>query len=397
MAISIENPAFWITVLLGLFAIGDIAAAATKAKLSSVFVALMLALIGFLTGIFPPNFIDRAGLTAVATYASAFLIFHMGTLIEIRQFIEQWRTVVLAVFSMIAVILLLGPIGPFLIGRAETLVSIPVVNGGIIATQIMVGGASAKGYTLAAALGALVYAIQKFVGTPIASYFGVREAKKVVKLYREGKIKLQRSEASPERKYPGYHVIDYRKYQRYLTDFVLLAVSGVFAWLSMLLDSLTGLNYSIWALILGIVVSYVGLLPNKVLELAKASGWFMVVIFASIIPSLAKVKVGDLLTLAYQLTVVFVVSVAAVFIFLYIIPAWKLVGSRNLAVGIGVAQLLGFPATYLVANEVANAVGETKEEKEVILQTIMPAYVIAGFATVTTISIIIAGIFVSLL
>lgn len=396
MAISIENAAFWIAVLLALFAIGDIAAAATKAKLSSVFVALMLALVGFLTGVLPPNFIDKAGLTALATYAAAFLIFHMGTLIEIRQFIEQWRTVVVAVISMIAVAVVLGGVGYVLIGRPETLVSIPIINGGIIATQIMVNGASAKGYVLAAALGTLVYAVQKFVGTPLASYFGVREAKKIVKLYREGQVKIQKSE-STERKYPGYHVIDYRKYQRYLTDFVLLAVTAFFAWLSMLLDSLTGLNYSIWALILGVVVSYVGLLPNKVLDLAKGSGWFMVIVFASIIPSLAKIKVGDLLILAYQLVVVFAASLVGVFVFLYLLPGWKLIGSRNLAVGIGVAQMLGFPATYLVANEVANAVGETKEEREAILQTLMPAYVIAGFATVTTISIIIAGIFVGML
>ncbi len=396
MAISIENAAFWIAVLLALFAVGDIAAVVTKARLSAVFVALMLALIGFLTGVLPPNFIDRAGLTALATYASAFLIFHMGTLIEIRQFIEQWRTVVAAVISMIAVMVVLGPVGYALIGRPETLVSIPILNGGIIATQIMVGGASAKGYTLAAALGALVYAVQKFVGTPIASYFGVREARKIVKLYKEGKIKVQKSE-STEKKYPGYHVIDWKRYQRYLTDFVLLAITAFFAWLSMLLDSLTGLNYSIWALILGVVVSYVGLVPNKILEMAKGSGWFMVVIFASIIPALAKIKVGDLLTLAYQLVVVFAVSLVGVFVFMYLLPTWRLVGSRNLSIGIGVAQMLGFPATYLVANEVANAVGETKEEREAILQTLMPAYVIAGFATVTTISIIIAGLLVGLL
>ncbi|MEM2004677.1 MAG: hypothetical protein QW705_04135 [Zestosphaera sp.] len=396
MAISIENAAFWIAVLLALFAVGDIAAAVTKAKLSSVFVALMLALIGFLTGVLPPNFIDRAGLTALATYAAAFLIFHMGTLIEIRQFIEQWRTVVAAVISMIAVAVVLGGVGYVLVGKPETLVSIPIINGGIIATQIMVNGAAAKGYALAAALGTLVYAVQKFVGTPIASYFGVREARKIVKLYREGQIKIQKSE-SAERKYPGYHVIDCKRYQRYLTDFVLLAITAFFAWLSMFLDSLTGLNYSIWALILGVAVSYVGLVPNKILDLAKGSGWFMVIVFASIIPSLAKIKAGDLLILAYQLVVVFAASLLGVFVFMYLLPAWRLVGSRNLAVGIGVAQMLGFPATYLVANEVANAVGETKEEREAILQALMPAYVIAGFATVTTISIIIAGLFVGLL
>ena len=38
-------------VCLGIFAIGDILAVATKARLSSVFVALMLFLVGFLTAL----------------------------------------------------------------------------------------------------------------------------------------------------------------------------------------------------------------------------------------------------------------------------------------------------------------------------------------------------------
>ena len=74
-------------------------------------------------------------------------------------------------------------------------------------------------------------------------------------------------------------------------------------------------------------------------------------------------------------------------------PIWKIVGSRNLALGISVAQLLGFPATYLISHEIANAVAENEEERQAILDVLMPRYVVAGLATVTSISIIIAGIF----
>ena len=65
--------------------------------------------------------------------------------------------------------------------------------------------------------------------------------------------------------------------------------------------------------------------------------------------------------------------------------------------GIAMAQLLGFPATYLIANEIATALTDDEEEKNAILKRIIPAYVVAGLASVTTISIIIAGIFVELL
>lgn len=70
---------FGLFLCLAVFAIGDILGVGTRAKLSSVFVALMLFLIGFLTGIFPKNIIDQAGLSQIAKWASPFIIFHMGT------------------------------------------------------------------------------------------------------------------------------------------------------------------------------------------------------------------------------------------------------------------------------------------------------------------------------
>ena len=58
------------------------------------------------------------------------------------------------------------------------------------------------------------------------------------------------------------------------------------------------------------------------------------------------------------------------------------------------SQLLGFPATYLIVNEVATAVAETEGEKDYIVKKLTPAFVISGFVSVTTISILIAGVFV---
>ena len=78
---------------------------------------------------------------------------------------------------------------------------------------------------------------------------------------------------------------------------------------------------------------------------------------------------------------------------MYILPLWKFVGSKNLAMGIAMSQLLGFPATYLIVNEVATAVAETEGEKDYIVKKLTPAFVISGFVSVTTISILIAGVF----
>ena len=157
------------------------------------------------------------------------------------------------------------------------------------------------------------------------------------------------------------------------------------------------ISYSIWALLLGAVAGHIGIVPEKILDKGKSSGFFSMVVFAAIIPSLATIKVGDLQTLLFQTVVIFVAVMAGTFIFLYLLPLWKLVGSRNLSIGIAMAQMLGFPATYLIANEIATAVTQDEKEREIVLKKIMPAYVVAGFASVTSISIIIAGVFADLL
>ncbi len=98
--------------------------------------------------------------------------------------------------------------------------------------------------------------------------------------------------------------------------------------------------------------------------------------------------------LSVQTVTVFAAVLAGTFLFMYILPLWKFVGSKNLAMGIAMSQLLGFPATYLIVNEVATAVAETEGEKDYIVKKLTPAFVISGFVSVTTISILIAGVFV---
>lgn len=60
--------------------------------------------------------------------------------------------------------------------------------------------------------------------------------------------------------------------------------------------------------------------------------------------------------------------------------------------GIVATQMMGFPATYLVALEVAQAAAETEEERKVIMDAIKPKYLVGGLSTVTSLSVIMAGI-----
>ncbi|GAA6514365.1 hypothetical protein [Merdimmobilis hominis] len=383
-------------IVLGFFAIGDILGVATKAKLSSVFVALMLFMICFMTGLIPGDIIDQANLTGVSKMASAFIVFNMGTSVNLDEMKREWKVVVMSIVAMgIAIVSVLCVIP--IIGKQAAIVSIPIVNGGLVATNIMTSGALEKGFTMAAALGTVVFAVQKFVGTIPASRFGLSEARILVKNYRDAQaqgIDLMAKEMAEASAGKAQKVSFAQKNDKYFTQYTCIAIVAFFAWIGFLIEEATGISMSIWCLLLGMLTNQIGLIPAKVLDKGKASGLFMAAMFCTLIPSLAKISISDLMELSVQTVTVFAAVLAGTFLFMYILPLWKFVGSKNLAMGIAMSQLLGFPATYLIVNEVATAVAETEGEKDYIVKKLTPAFVISGFVSVTTISILIAGVFV---
>lgn len=127
------------------------------------------------------------------------LVFHMGTMINLRQLLDEWRTVVTSIIGMAAAIIGILLVIP-LIGRDAALVSIPVINGALVATQIMTDAAVEKGLTLAAMLPAVVFAVQKFVGTPIVSRCGLLEARNLLADFREKKAQGITLSAAPAAK-----------------------------------------------------------------------------------------------------------------------------------------------------------------------------------------------------
>ncbi|WP_054252592.1 hypothetical protein [Neofamilia massiliensis] len=388
-----DNVYFCVLVVFGIFAFGDFLGVITKAKLSSVFVALMIFLVGFLLGIIPPDIIERANLTQVSKLATGFLVFNMGTSIDIRQMIREWKVLLMSLVTMAVAIVALLVMSPIL-GKEASLVSIPIVNGGIVATNIMTEAALEKGFNLAAALGAIVFAIQKFVGTIPASRSALSEARSLIEDYR-----LNGPDVSNlDEKEDILEVENFAsKNKKYFTNYMTLGIAAFFIFIASILGKVTFLAMSIWCLILGITLRSFNLVPNKILDVGKSSGLWMTLTFTSIIPALAKINLSDLASLGIQTVLVFGSVLLFTYIFVYKLPLWKIVGSRNLAIGVAMSQLLGFPATFLIINEVATAVSETDDEKNYILNKLTPAYVISGFVSVTSISIIIAGIFASLL
>ena len=380
-------------IVLIVFALGDIVGKLTKGKLSGMMVVMLLFLVGFLTKLFPADIIDQGGLTALSKLAIAMVLFNMGTTLNVKQLVEEWRTVLMAALCMLAsciVMLLVTPI----IGFDTVLVGMPVINGAAMATSLMASAAAEKGLATAAALCAVIYSVQKFVGAPIASAMGIRYGKKLLKAYRENPAQFKKQEtgngASAKASFADKH-------KEWYSANVMMAIVAAGSWLAHILGDLTPINYSIWALLLGVACAASGLVPTKPLQKSNSYGLMMVAVFGSIIPSLAKVSLSDLGTMAFQTIVLFIAALIGVALVGWVLPTWKLVGDRDLAIGIGVEQFLGFPSNVVICREVGDAVGETPEEKAFIEDTLNVPYVVGGITVITVLSTMLAGFVMNML
>ena len=380
-------------IVLIVFALGDIVGKITKGKLSGMMVVMLLFLVGFLTKLIPADIIDQGGLTALSKLAIAMVLFNMGTTLNVKQLIEEWRTVLMAALCMLAsclVMLLVSPI----IGFDTVLVGMPGINGAAMATSLMASAAAEKGLATAAALCAVIYSVQKFVGAPIASAMGIRYGKKLLKAYRENPAQFKKQETGNG---ASAKVSFANKHKEWYSANVMMALVAAGSWVAHILGDLTPINYSIWALLLGVVCAASGLVPTKPLQKSNSYGLMMVAVFGSIIPSLAKVSLSDLGTMAFQTIVLFIAALIGVALVGWILPTWKLVGDKDLAVGIGVEQFLGFPSNVVICREVGDAVGETPEEKAFIEDTLNVPYVVGGITVITVLSTMLAGFVINML
>ena len=380
-------------IVLIVFALGDIVGKITKGKLSGMMVVMLLFLVGFLTKLIPADIIDQGGLTALSKLAIAMVLFNMGTTLNVKQLIEEWRTVLMAALCMLAsclVMLLVSPI----IGFDTMLVGMPVINGAAMATSLMASAAAEKGLATAAALCAVIYSVQKFVGAPIASAMGIRYGKKLLKAYRENPAQFKKQETGNG---ASAKIFFADKHKEWYSANVMMALVAAGSWVAHILGDLTPINYSIWALLLGVVCAASGLVPTKPLQKSNSYGLMMVAVFGSIIPSLAKVSLSDLGTMAFQTIVLFIAALIGVALVGWVLPTWKLVGDKDLAVGIGVEQFLGFPSNVVICREVGDAVGETLEEKAFIEDTLNVPYVVGGITVITVLSTMLAGFVINML
>ena len=377
-----------LVIVFAVYAIGDIISYYTKSIVSMLFTASVLFIILFWMGL-PATVFEDANLLNFGAMMIGLLIVHMGSLLSLDDFIKQWKTVVIAVFAMAGIGVLLFVVGPILVDRLYAIAAAPPIAGGVVAAIIMGERAFELGMPEVQVFVTIIVAVQGFVGYPICSIILNKEAKTI----------LSRSVSSDDEV-----VIKERKplipplNKDLQTAYVLLLKLAVLALISSRIAALTNgvIHNYVVCLFIGVFARAIGLLEPSTMTAANSFGIAMAALMAVIFSPLSNATPEVLSSLIYPLVVTLVLGTIGIFIFSTIgAKIFKM--SVPMAIAIGVTALFGFPGTFVLSNEVAVANGKTEEERKRILDEILPKMLVAGFATVTVGSVIMAGIMVKML
>lgn len=389
-----------ITIVLVVFAIGDFVSYKTKSIVSMMFVASVLFLIGFWAGI-PATLFADAQLVGFGALMIGLLITHMGTLLSIDDLKKQWKTVLVALAAVGGIGLFLSVVGTPIVGKEYAVAAAPPISGGVVAAIIMSEEAAAQGLDAIALFVTLLVVVQGFFGYPVASFMLNREAKKILAnmgntdedILMENSSELAEKATSKERKklIPPLP-------KDLQTSYILLAKLAITAYISFQLAGLTNeiIHKYVMCLLVGVVAREIGFLEESVMNKANSFGLAMVALMAVIFGNLAKATPEMLVSILFPLVATLVLGVIGIAIFSGIMgKVLKL--SPAMAIAIGSSALFGFPGTFIISNEVANANGKSPEEREAILDAILPKMLVAGFITVTIASVVLAGIMVKMI
>ena len=125
-------------VILLVFGIGDMVATKTKAIVSMLFLSSVIFLAGFWTKVLPNTMYDDSTLQRVSGVLVTMLLVHMGTTIKLRDFADQWKTVIIAAAACIAISLGIYFLGGLIVSdKNYVIVGAPILSGGVVATLTM--------------------------------------------------------------------------------------------------------------------------------------------------------------------------------------------------------------------------------------------------------------------
>lgn len=387
------------------YVIGEWVADISKAWIPSVRVTAILFLIGYWT-VFPATLNDDTGLASFAsTIGVLMFITHIGTVISLKQLIEQWKTVVVCLVGLAGMVALCWFICPLIMEKTLVIAGLPPLTGGIVAALTMQKAATAAGLKEAAVFAIAMYSVQGLAGYPITALCLHAEGKRLIKEWRSGSLNLSEAEIA-KMKTIGLSTIgddsDLKKPippipDKYNTPVLIIGKVALSVWISSLVGQLIPqIPTIVWCLIISVILTRLGFLDTSSLSRANTYTIFMFAAMLSVFSGLKDCTPHMLKTLIGPMLIMIIIGVVGMAIAAFVIAKiFKM--SFPLALANGLTALYGFPCDAIITESTCNSLTEDPDERGYLMSKMFPSMVVGGFVTVTITSVIFAGYFAQLL
>lgn len=390
------------------YIIGEVVSTMTKAWVPSVFVTAVVMLIGYWT-VFPETLVTDSVLIPFGSTLGIYLcLTHMGTVISIKQLVEQWKTIVVCLAGLAGMCALCLVICPLVMDKAYVISGLPPLTGGIIAAVTMQEAAAEKGLADAALFAIAMYCVQGFAAYPLTAVCLQLEGKKMLQAYRSGDLKViaasnkvdavngkLETEAAPKKKLipparqvefqrgdlpaPGHrglpgHPVRQHCHPRPEHE-----------------DQRRGLGpgpvrYRHHHRLPG------GGLLNKAHSYGIVMFALMMYVFDGLKTSTPEMLAGVIL----PMIILIIVGVFGMGVLCFVIS--KILRMPFLlSYATALTALYGFPPNAIITESTCAALAQTPEEKDYLMSQMFAPMIVGGFTTVTITSVIIAGIFAGML
>lgn len=353
------------------YVIGEWVADISKAWIPSVLVTAILFLIGYWT-VFPATLNDDTGLASFAsTIGVLMFITHIGTVISLKQLIEQWKTVVVCLVGLAGMVALCWFICPLIMEKTLVIAGLPPLTGGIVAALTMQKAATAAGLKEAAVFAIAMYSVQGLAGYPITALCLHAEGKRLIKEWRSGSLNLSEAEIA-KMKTIGLSTIgddsDIKKPippipAKFNTPVLIIGKVALSVWISSLVGQLIPqIPTIVWCLIISVILTRLGFLDTSSLSRANTYTIFMFAAMLSVFSGLKDCTPHMLKTLIGPMLIMIIIGVVGMAIAAFVIAKiFKM--SFPLALANGLTALYGFPCDAIITESTCNSLTEDRTKE----------------------------------
>ena len=380
-----------LTIVMLIYAFGDVVSNLTKAKVPAGVVWGCTVLIGLWTGILPSNVFEFSQVGGFGMLAVTLMITMLGTTIDTPELKRQIGTIIVCLAGVIFSSALIILVDRFIIRPEYAYVGAPVYAGGGAVALLLTAALKPRDMVEVVGFFTILGTAQGFFGMPVCSYFLRRYATEFLKNREEVEKMALLSENQDEGgglfKKKFLKIPD--RFDKVSVRFLQIAlVSSLAAFLA----SLTGgsIHAFVISLILGWFFTETGFFKKGMMQHIESAGLITflasTVLFGNYVgvtPQMFLSYIGPIF--AVMLTGILGTAVAGIVIS-------KLVKMPvGLAIGLGLTCTFGFPMTMILTNNVCDAMAKDETERKALYNVLMPKMLVAGFVTVTIVSVFVGS------